>query len=284
MTKVGTQIAVPRGDIQANRPEFLAPLTQAPAGLDLVNQYISPPRLKVVQKSTRSPIIDVYNVGDVIAMPMQQLVAAIILNDAKRPTKDGTPFYFTPVLFYPEWLFWNPLETQGVLPAIRERSFDPTSELAIKSRSPETWSVKCPEMPEKDGKPIFCRYVEHLNFVVVIEPPNIIEGIPVVMSFARGEHKSGSSFCALLKMRHADIFGCRFEGVVHWRPGTGKGDWMGIDVVNPSDDKPWVETPELYDAFGKLHSEMLDAWKKKILVVDHEDEIEEQPVDSPAKF
>jgi hypothetical protein len=248
-------------------------------GVEDLGQYVIPPRLKVLQPlSDRETFLSKFDVGDVIAVPQMVLVAPTVKDEKDKPTEDGEPFHFIPVFFFPEWCLWNPIQTRGTLPAIVARTTDPTSTIAAKSRSPALWNEPCPEAPE-----FMCRYVEHLNFVIVILGDHDLTGIPVIMSFSRAEHRRGSNFASLIKMRKAPLYGCQFEARVGPR-SNNKGHWYGIDVTNPSGDsgiEPFVQEKDVFGHLEGLHLEYKKAHEDAKIRVDYEDTLDE-PSDTVA--
>jgi hypothetical protein len=239
-------------------------------GVENLREFIIPPRMKVVQPLSGEPFSTLFNKGDVVLVPTMSRVAEVMLDANKKPTKSGGPFCFVPVFFFAEWCAWNPITLKGTLPAIRERSLDPKSDVARKSRNADTREERCPE--SKDPKDVV-RYQEHLNFVVVLLGTGETSGIPLVMSFSRGEHRTGANLASLIAMRSAPIFGCIFEAHAQERSNQ-KGTWYGLDVTNPSiaSGMSGVVTDEKqYAALKRLHLEMKDAHAKNLIIVDHDD-------------
>lgn len=253
----------------SNVPAFMA---EQPSGMEVLAGYVKPPRLKVIQKSADSALLGEFSVGDLIAQPQNIIVAAIEKNEKGKPTGYGSPFYFTPVFFFVEYCAWNPLELKGTLPAVRERTFDPNSALAAKCNNPKLWFEKCPELPEKS-----VRNVEHLNFIVSLVNNSEIGNVPMLMGFSRGNHRYGTNFAGLVKMRKAPLYGCQFSGRVARRENT-KGEWYGIDVSNPAGDSgvtPFIENPQIFEEFKKLHLEFAELHEKNLIRADYD---EDEPV------
>lgn len=256
-------------------------------GVDQLNKVIRPPRIKVVQKMSGGVFSEKFNVGDVIMVPQCHMLAPVKLNDKGKPTDEGNPLYFVPLFFFVEWCAWNPIDLRGTVNAVRERSFDPKSEIAIRSRDEKTRLGPYPEDPTNPKLAV--RYVEHLNYVVMLIEHETATGIPMVMSFARAEHAAGSNFAALIKMRRSSIFGGQFEAVAKHRTNQ-KGDWFGIDVSNPRPDAPvgpWVSR-DMYDAFKVMHEEYSKAHADKLIDVDYEDpdagEVDAEQVANTGEF
>lgn len=215
-------------------PAHLQPLGKL--GIERLSQYVLPPMLKVVQKQSSDELLTKFGMGSVIANPGQKLVF---------DPGDGTPFDFITLFFYVEFCAWNPIEKKGQLNAIRERTLDETSELAMRARDPMRWLEPLPR-DASDEKQLFIRNVEHLNFLVLIEGIPDLDPLPHIISFCRGEHKTGRYLSNLVSMRNAPICGCRFSATTS-QGGQGrsnaKGSWSGLDIVNANE--PWVG-PDLF--------------------------------------
>jgi len=242
-------------------------------GTDLLKQAVIPPRLKFVQPTSKSPFCDLFNPGDLVVVPMMQRVAEYDKQEKK------IALYFATVFYWPEWVCWNPLDTRGQLKSVRERSLDPKSTVAIKARDESRRNSEvCPEVPEKDGKKLYLRYLEHLNFMIVPFNAGGVEtqfaGLPICLSFASGEWMKGSNLAGLITVRRAPIYGCQFQGVMRRRQNS-KGTWFGMDVDNPADESvgPWV-SKESFEALQTVHREFKKAHEEKTLQVDYEDEPE----------
>lgn len=241
---------------------------EAVQGLQLVEQYIVPPRIKVVQPMKGEAYAD-FSEGDTVLTPQRTLLA-----------KRGEPFFVTPLLFYPEWYVVNPLEKKDSLPMIRERTIDPKSEIARKARNKDTWFEP---FPDEANSKLQLRYVEALVFLVELREQPGMQGLPVALSFSKGEHGSGSRFAALLKMRSASIFAGVYECVVPERArSNAKGRWYGIDVSNPksNDVSPWIESKEEFERLKAEHEKLLEQYKAGLVQVDYDEEDQAHPVSS----
>ena len=246
-------------------PSFMEP--DSGMGVEDLGKYVVPPRLKIVQSNSNETFLSRFDKGDAIIVPQMFLIAAVNKNEQGKPADTGQPFHFVPLFFFPEWCCWNPIETRGTLPSVRYRTTDPNDPAVSKCRDPKLWKE------EIDG--FACRWVEHLNFISVIIGDHELAGTPVIISFARAEHRAGSNFAALIKMRKAPMFGCQFEARVTFRPDNNKGQWYGLDISNPSQDSgitPFLTDEVAYDAFKKLHLEMKEAHGAAKIKVDYEEE------------
>lgn len=287
MAKVGKSegsnaLAVPSGSsLAAQQPDFMREAESH--GLDLLKKYIVPPRLKIVQKQAGEPFSTNFNTGDCVLVPQLTLISPVVMNDKGKPSPNGTPFHIVPIFFYPEWCLWNPIEMKGTQHAIRARSQDPRSDLALKAQRQDTWFEQFAENPP--GKP--SRYVEHLNFIVTLVGDHPLEGTPFVISFAKGEHRSGSNFAAIIQMRKAPMWGCQFAAKTTHRPNNPKGDWYGLDITNPDPESgvtPFLTSKELYDQFTALHNNFKESHAKGIIQTDYEEPADEVPTGAKSEF
>ncbi len=239
-------------------PDFMQ--NEEVLGLENINEFVVPPRLKIVQKQSDDKLLELYKPGDVLLTPSNVTVALL------DPETKSCTFNFVPLFMYPEWATWNPIALKGQEPAIRYRTTDPTDLIVAKAKSKELREEPIPG--RTDG--LKMRHVEHLNFIIMLIDHEF-EGTPALVSFSRGEWGSGSKLCSLIKMRKAPLYGCVFTANIAFRPGSGKGTWYGIDSSNPADRVPWV-TGEQYKIFKELHLEFEDHHKNSRLKASLEDE------------
>lgn len=253
-------------------PEFMS--DDMGFGVQALEQFIIPPRIKVIQKSSGSPYEELFDIGDVVVVPQNVQIC-----------ETEAPFYFVPLFFFPEWCLWNPWLMKGSLPAIRERTTDPNSPMVPKSRDPKLWSIPCPENEEHS-----CRYVEHMNFVVLLFGPGVnesVQGIPSVLSFSRAEHRVGNKFAGLIKMRKAALFGNVFQAQVGYRTDNPKGSYHGLDISNPALDSgisPFVTDQESYEKYRDIHNQLAAAHADRKVQVDYEDDGAVQEGGDPKEF
>jgi len=246
-------------------PDFLG--GQEVQGLEDLAQFVEPPILKVVQKQSSDDITSTFEAGDVIVLPTRSLIA---------PHEDGpNPFLFVPIFFFPEWCTWTPQELRGQVPAIIGRSHDRNGVIAVKSANPDTRY----EDVEYEGRMIQVRHVQHLNFMVTLYN-HPLAGEPMIMSFARGEHRSGTRLASLIKARKAPIYACVFQAQVGTEPRkNNKGSWFGLDVTNPTVEgvTPWVGEEE-FEALKEQFDEVSKVFQDGRIRVAHGD-ADETPED-----
>jgi hypothetical protein len=224
-------------------------------GTEQLDQYVRPPRLKIVQAQSKPPY-DTYEPGTVLLVPQN-----ITFAEFERVTREGKPFKFVPLFFYPEWIKTNPL---GMEPFIIERSIDPRSDLAMKARNKETWHEPHPTDP---GKQVSNREV--LNFVVMpYQSPQF--DTMCVMTFSKAEFKTGSNLAQMIKMRKQSIFAQVFEAKVVPK-GNSKGNWHGFSIDIP-ESSAWV-TEDEHSVFLDLYEALKDVYAKGLLQVDHDEAV-----------
>lgn len=230
-------------------------------GMENLRAYMIPPRLKIVQKQASEELLAEFGVGDVIISPVNHLIAEMETSSKGQPTGETVGFDFTPIFFFPEWCIWNPYALRGSCPAIRERTFDPASDIALCAKNPST-RVK----PHPDREDLLIRFCEHLNFIIHIPG---FDGYPI-MSFSKGGHSRGSSFCALARQRKAPLFGCVFHA--HQKQMTNdSGTWWVLDIQNPSKNQ-WIEDQDKFTEFKSMHEEFTKLHKSSLIAPNYDDD------------
>lgn len=222
--EISTTVVAP--DPIANLPAHLQQYT-GETGLENLKQYVVPPRLKIVQDQSGDQYKD-FNTGDIILVPQMIMIA-----------ESGQPFYITPIFTYTEFCIWNPWILKGQIPIIRERSIDPKSDIARRSRNKETWFATCPEAPQakqKDEK-YQLRYCEHVNYICSLEAGHEMSGTPFVISFHHSGFFDAQKWASLITMRSNNGRIPIFAGVYEAKSverSNNQGHWMGLDITNPS--------------------------------------------------
>lgn len=264
-------------------PSYMTPVAANETGLELIGSYVRPPRLKTIQKSARPPYSELFDVGDIVAVPQNLKVVPVQKNAQGKPDKFGERFHLVPLFFYPEWCLINPLETQGRLPMIRERSIDPMSKLAKMSQSSKTWFQPCPEDTEHN-----MRYVECLNYLVrLVNREDEIAGVTLLITFSKGSHQSGTNWAGLIRMNcpagsNIPICARQYEARSTFTPSS-KGDYYRVEVQNPSVESgvpTWVPSKELYDLYLNETKMLRQAYAEKRLMADYDDGDDADTVDA----
>jgi len=250
-------------------------------GTEEMGKYIRPPRIQVVLALSKN-LTDEFNVGDVVIVPQKMLLAPVKFNEHGKPEKlkvdAGEPIFAVPILFFAEFICWNPREVDS-LPAIHERTTDENSPLAAKCRDRRLWLEDSGHT--KDDKTLMRRNTEHLNYVVV-PVRGEFAGTPMALSYSRSEHRVGSSFAALIRTRRAPLFGCIFKFTAGYRENA-QGEWYGLDARNPdaNDDVPgMIQDEDVYEHLRSLHEEYAHA----TVEIDMETDESADPASAKAEF
>ena len=126
--------------------------------IDQLKEYVRPPRIKVVQALSDTELVDDFGVGSVVLLPQGLCVMEMKFDEKARPKPDQVePMLFTPLFFFAEFVCWNPRDLKGSVNAIRDRSFDPNSDVAMRARDPR---ARVAPYPEDSNYEI--QYAEHV--------------------------------------------------------------------------------------------------------------------------
>lgn len=246
-------------------PEFMQNVDKSEWGVDNLAQYVSPPYIKIVQKQSKAPYNE-HPVGTVMAVPQNiQLFG---------PMQE---FHVIPIFTYTEFVLCNPYVLSH-LDFIRERSFDPQSNIALRARDFNNRTDICPEAPEAEkekDKYKMC-YFEHINFVCLIEEHEVFRETPIVFTFRSGEFKTGKLFAGAIKLRQGPMYGMVFKcwSGIH-KQGTEEN--FGLNFTNPDEDvSPWV-TQERFNFTHELHKEFAKTFEENRLQVNYGDDKDTAP-------
>lgn len=251
-------------------PEFMR--EDSKVGTELLSKFMQPPRIKVIQPLTKPPLIDMFNPGDMVILPTNQVILTLAVDDKGKTLKTSAPVRFTPIFFFPEWITYNPKEIKEQHGSIRERTFDENSPIAFKSKNKATRTEPCPEMADK-----LITHVEVLNYAVVFYIDDIPTE-PAILQFKSGEHSVGTAFNTLIRSRKAPIFGCVFEATIGFRTNS-KGQWFGVDVSNPQ-ERPWVSDSQMYAAFKEEHERFQEFYDANAIIIEDDDDASSGVVDA----
>lgn len=230
----------------------------------LLTQFVRPPRIKVVQGTAKPPLSDNFRAGDVVLMP-----AMVGLAEAK------TEITVVPIFFFPEWYVMNPLEADMM---IRDRTTDPASEIAVKSRDPKKRKEPWPEQTvvDEDHPQRYITYVESLNFICeIVGHPNLT-GQQVAFSFARAEHKTGTNWASSLKMKNLPLFASPWAMKTSQRTNP-KGSWWGFDI-SPTNEFVDEET---FTRLRAAHDALFGAYEEGRIEIDHAEDESTDSTPSP---
>ena len=237
----------------APRPVFARPLDNELS--KTLSEFMIVPRIKIVQKSAQGGLGDEFKTGTVLIMPNKGVIA-----------QREEPFLFVPLHFYVDYTKQAPVGSDEF---ILERSANPDSWIAKKSRDPKQRK----ELVPNTNPPQYISYVETLNFVVTLFN-HPLAGMPLFLSFSKGEHYSGRQFINLFKMREAAFECTVFQGQTGKRERKGF-DWYGFDIVNPnvSGASPWVEDETLLEKLSTMQKIIRDAFAHGSLKAAEEEDL-----------
>jgi hypothetical protein len=211
-------------------------------GLDMIKRVVRPPRIVIVQSQSQALLDAGFEIGDIVMLPAREKLPNVL--------------HVTPLIFYPEYVCLNPRELKQ-LEMVRERSLDPTSDVAQKCKRLEV--MACPEDPKYT-----CKYQENLIFICFVEEV----GCACAFAFYRSEHKTGTLFASKINARNKSIFYGRYmlSGEIH---KNEKGRWHGFAVNNA--EQPWVSDRATVDAYSKAYDDFLKSYNDSAIEVDYEE-------------
>lgn len=250
-------------DSVTNLPDFMKGETNLGYDEKVADQFIRPPRLKVVQAMSSPELKKIAPEASVVLTPTLQVL---------RQGQDSAPFSVVPLLFYPEYIAWNPRSLES-LPMIAESSLDPTSDLAKKCQDKDTWFEVCPDAPadKRSEQKYQIRNCEHLNFIVAIMDEGPLQGVQALVSFSRASHSAGTNFISLIRMRQAPMYGCRFD-LRSVSKSNNEGTWYQLAATNPS-DHPYV-TEDQFNLFKQMNADLVEKMKAGQIHASHDEDVE----------
>lgn len=221
-----------------------------------LDRYVTPPILKIVQKTSDKEWRDAFEEGTAVLSPQRALVSP-----------QGEPFHFTPIFFYNEYIAWNPIQMKGTLQAIRERTFDRKSDLAKLCLDYDNRTMPCPENDK-----FVVKFQEHLNYVIVLNVPeqHPMFMLSILVSFSSTQHKKGKQLANLAKMRGHELYGGVYEAKTV--PESNEiNDWGGWHIVNPTVEgvSGHVEDAGVYEAYKALHIKLAEDHSKGLIASDY---------------
>lgn len=228
-------------------------------GLEQMREYLTPPRIKVMQPSRKEPFKSQFEEGVVISTPSNTVICG----------PDGH-FAYTVIFTYDQFCVHNPWERPDDMPYIRESTLDKKSVIAQKCRN--YISEPCPEV---NGEEI--RYMTHINAFILVHGVPELEGVPILLSQYSGEAKSGAHMLDTLNTRCQNgmkIYDHRL--MAHQVPRKkGKNEWQGLDHANPGPDVPFgpfIEDPLQTARYKELHKQAKELVDSGRIVVDYDEE------------
>jgi len=256
-------------------PSYLQTHTEEDTSLDTMQEFRVIARVKMIQSMASSELLELFDPGDVIASPVNQLIC-------KHEKGEQNSFRVVPLMFFPEWCKRSDrkdMEARFIL----ERSFDADSVLARRSKDPRQREEKY------DGDKYVAKYCEHLNFIILIyDPTHEFHMETFALSYSVGEHFAGANFISACSMRggasnRAPLWSQVWDLVPIFRDrGTNK--WWGMDHRSPPVDEEGNSQgfilEEEVELFKGLHEELFELHAKKLIIVDQSEGDEDaEPTD-----
>lgn len=237
---------------------------QKPEGLESLEGYTRPSFAKIVSPQSHS-LKEKFDEGTLISLPEE---LAIVTYD--KVEKRSESVSFVPLLFYAEFTIQNPYQHKTF---IREKTFDPDSEIAqrCRSRNKDARTFLCEEQPDPPNN--MCSYVERLNFVVILLDHNEDFGEkPIVISCSVGEWSSGSRLISLLQNRQTpNIYASNiFEFFIEQHTNAAN-TWFGWNFSNPATGKErFVTDPVAFNRYLEMHKKFKESYDTSNLDIDYE--------------
>lgn len=260
-----TETAIKKVDVN---PDYLKKYVEEDKSLDALKEYRVVPRFKIIQATTDVDLKKNFGEGSVIIRPGDALISKF--------EEEPSSFDFVPLFFFPEWAKWRDLKGTGAM--VLDRSFNPASDLAQKSKAANTRR----ELYEghenyEDKDKLYYAYVEHLRFIGVIYGDHPLVGTPVTLSFERGEWGQGKNYISAVSLRRqivnkesikvplwAQVW--KMSSMYHAPDQTKKWYGFQFEAAEPS-----IILPEEAETMQILHTEFKDLFEKQRLMVQDED-------------
>ena len=251
-------------------PNYLTKYIEQDTSLDALKEHRTVPRFKIIQNTTDEDLKENFGVGSVIVRPGDALIC-------KKQGSNIDNFEFVPLFFFVEYAKWRDLKGNG--PMILERSHDPSSEIAIRSKDANTRKELYAGMGEdtSESDRMYYQYVEHLRFIGVIYGDHPLVGTPVTLSFERGEWGQGKNFISAVSLRRQVIDGksstvplwaqvWKLKTIYHAPDATRKWYGFQFEAADPS-----IIKPEEAESMQALHLEFKELFdKQRLMVIDDE--------------
>lgn len=210
-----------------------------------INKYAKPPFIKIVEANSGLPYKPPFSAGDIVLAPQKDKLG-----------DENTPVVFVPIHFWTTFTCLNPIATRGMgLPAVREISFDESSELAKKCKNfMQYQNVPCPELPTK-----MLKFATTLNFIIIMEDHDRYASFPVWMFYARGRYAEGQVLVGLIQSRWAPKFGCRFKMYTRSKPGKEGGTYTTMNFLDDPQMHCTEENFKRYELLNKNYIELINS-------------------------
>ena len=257
-------------------------------GTEGMDRYIRPARIKIVQGQSRKELKSEFPEGSVVYMTDDEVHLIAEPKVVPKEFMGSETFVIVPIFHFTEFCSWNPFGSEGS--AIRERSFDPRSELARKCQDKALRKQKTDEV-DKDGKPLFITNSEHINVVVAIIAGESLsaeaKGKIAVMTYRSGEFITGTKALATFKKRGHALFGGQYVVCSDMANSdyTDSNDWYGYNLRNPRKEEGVSPNPniETFNMARMLHKQFKEAHAENLFQVNYDEDETTNETSSPAK-
>jgi hypothetical protein len=254
--------------VQGIDPNYLQKYVAEDISLDSLKEHRIVPRLKIIQAPSSNELKKAFGEGSVIVRPGDVLVCKF--------QEEPESFDFVPLFFFVEYVKWADMKDNSTT-VILDRSHDPTSNIALKAKNPAS---RMEPYPGHENKPepekMYHRYVEHLRFIGIIYGNHPLVGVPVTLSFERGEYGQGKNFISAATLRRQIIDGIS-RPVPLWaqvwkirsafRSPDQSRKWYGFNFE--AADPSIVQSTEA-ETMLTLHKEFKDLFEQQRLMVQEE--------------
>lgn len=247
-------------------PEFMLGLPKEELGTELMKQYVSPPRMKIVQGQSQQELKRLFPESSVVITPEMIGVTGAI--DFRNGQEESDFIRVVPVFFYTEYCLFNPM---GVKPYCRERSIDAQSKLAIRCKGQiDKRSMPCPEDLSK-----LCKYQEVFNFILYVWNPDVYKD-PVLLSLKSSDFVCGKEWCRLACIpRGVPCYGQVFE--LNCSPRKkDDNNWYGWNVRHAITEQGMIEfvrNEEWFNHLREVHAQFVDNYRADELRANYDDEL-----------
>lgn len=241
-------------------------------GTEDLGKYQATPRIGLVQAQASAEKKDEHGEGSVVIFP-----------DGLKVAQKNEPFVVVPIIFFATWEKWSDYRDQNS-DFVLESTGDETSELARRAKSKLDRRERYPDSNPND--PMFFRYVENLNFVVMIDS-GPAKGEFATITFNNSDHFLGERIAGMLRRRPVSIFANRLELTSYLRPPKNNQQWYSFKVNNPTPEMggPIVSDKAQYAKLAQIHKDFRPMVEQNKVRVHRDDETgtpDAEPVEASA--
>lgn len=233
-------------------------------GTEVLSQFVRPPYVKIIKSQAKSELKEKWGEGSAVLFPSEIVLCK----------KQDEGFLMVPLFFYVEYCVMNPIQVK-TLSMMRDRTFDPTSEIAKRARDPKAWTMPCPE-----NKEFKIKYVEMLNFIFTPFQDGLPQ-MPCIMSFSRGEHRTGRMLSSMIQAKKASICGQVYRAKIGMHKyAQGEYEGWGFDFETP--EPAFVTDPATYASFKDTHLMLKKKHEDGLIRADYDEDTAEEAATAPS--